>query len=153
MPPNDKDLQRFGVSLEPELLDDFDRSLEELGYPSRSAALRDLIRGHLVERAAVSGSESMFGTLTLIYDHHKRALAERMLGLQHHHHESIISTLHVHVDEHNCLEVIIMKGTGDELQAQADELLSLEGVLHGRLTLTSANEMRKRGGKTKHAHR
>ena len=140
------------MSLEPELLDQFDNSLDELGYASRSAALRDLIRGHLVERTAVMGNEPMFGTLTLVYDHHQRALAERMLGLQHHHHESIISTLHVHIDEHNCLEVIVMKGSADELKSQSEQLLSLEGVLHGRLTLTSAKEIRRRGGKSKHAH-
>ncbi|MFQ5653823.1 MAG: nickel-responsive transcriptional regulator NikR [Planctomycetota bacterium] len=132
----DGELQRFGVSLETDLLAPFDRSIGELGYPSRSAAIRDLIRAHLIERDATTGEAQMLGTLTLVYDHHKRALSERLIDLQHDHHERVISTLHVHLDEHFCLEVLVLKGPGVRLRETADRLLSLEGVEHGQLTLT-----------------
>lgn len=144
MPHPPPELQRFGVSLEPELLERFDAVLEEQGYASRSAALRDLIRGHLVERETLRGEETQFGTLTLVYDHHQRALSERLADLQHDHHSTVISTLHVHIDHDHCLEVIAMKGPGRLLQEMTDRLLSLEGVLHGRLTLTQVTPHRRR---------
>lgn len=127
---------RFGVSISEELLEEFDRLIEDKGYSNRSEALRDLIRAELVEREVTEGKE-VVGSLTLIYDHHVRELSDRLLQLAHEEHHLVLSSLHVHLDHDNCLEVIVLKGTGPRVKRFADRLIGTRGVKHGRLVMTS----------------
>jgi CopG family transcriptional regulator, nickel-responsive regulator len=130
-------LVRFGVSLEAELLERFDALLARSGRRNRSEAFRDLIRARLVEEDLKDGTAATFGVLTLVYDHHQRELQERLTGVQHHHAELIISTLHVHIDHHNCLEVILLKGDVTRVRALGAALAGFKGVMHSRLVLTA----------------
>lgn len=130
-------LIRFGISIEAPLLKDFDRLISSTGYVNRSEALRDLIRARLVEERVASGTEAVFGVLTLVYDHHQRELESRMTELQHNHHERIVTTTHIHIDHHNCLEVVMLRGTAAELRSIADALGGLKGVEHHKLVLTT----------------
>ncbi len=129
-------LVRTGISLEQELLDEFDRIIAEKGYGSRSEAIRDLVRDHSV-RTDVTHNKNVVGTITLVYDHHQPGLAERLIEAQHHYGGKVLATTHVHLDHENCLEVIILKGRGSDVQRLADRLLSLRGVRHGKLVITS----------------
>jgi CopG family nickel-responsive transcriptional regulator len=130
-------LARFGVSIEGRLLAQFDKLIGRRGYRNRSEAIRDLIRDRLVEEEWAAGNREVAGTLTLIYDHHTRDLQSRMTELQHRHHTHVVATLHVHLDHHNCLEVLVVKGRPREIRALADGLTSLKGVMHARLSATS----------------
>jgi CopG family nickel-responsive transcriptional regulator len=132
------DITRFGISIDSDLLASFDRLLTQKGYQNRSEAIRDLIRNALVEEKTVGGQEEMVGTLTMVYNHHVRDLADKLTEQQHQHHQQVISALHVHLDAHNCLEVLVLKGSSAEINRLADELLGVKGVKHGRLFLTSA---------------
>jgi CopG family nickel-responsive transcriptional regulator len=134
-------LVRFGVSIEQRLLETFDGIIGRRGYRSRSEAIRDLIRDRLVEEEWASGTREVVGTLTIIYDHHTRELQARMTELQHTYHAHVISTLHVHLDHHNCLEVLVVRGRPREVRALSDGLLSLKGVKHGRLAATTSGKM------------
>ena len=129
-------LVRFGVSINSELLGKFDELIESKGYAKRSEAIRDLIRDYLVEHEWEKDAETM-GAVTVVYDHHVRELTESLTALQHEFHSSIISSMHVHVDEHNCLEVIVIRGKGSKVKEIADRLISTKGVKHGKLTMTT----------------
>ena len=129
-------LVRFGVSINSELLGEFDELIESKGYAKRSEAIRDLIRDYLVEHEWEKDAETM-GAVTVVYDHHVRELTESLTALQHEFHSSIISSMHVHVDEHNCLEVIVIRGKGGKVNEIADRLISTKGVKHGKLTMTT----------------
>ncbi|MFP4058743.1 MAG: nickel-responsive transcriptional regulator NikR [Candidatus Brocadiia bacterium] len=131
------ELVRFGVSLEESLLQDFDRVIEEKGYASRSEAIRDLIRNYLVETdwRALQGEQA--ATLTIVYSHHVRELSDRLTDMQHRYHHLIICSTHVHLTEHNCLEVIVLRGQAAEMQAVANRLIATRGVQHGKLTMTT----------------
>ena len=134
------DLTRISISLESTLLDAFDRSNTARGYPTRSEAIRDLIRDRLVheaEAAALGGRGEQVAVCTLVYDHHARELATRLIDKQHHHHDLVVSTLHVHLGERHCLEVSVLRGPAPEVRHLGEELLSTKGVLHGDLTFTS----------------
>lgn len=131
------ELIRFGVSMPEALLKQFDRLIAEKGYRNRSEAVRDLIRTALVEERWKSDEAVVAGTLTLIYDHHARELTRQLNRLQHDQHQMIISNLHVHLDEHNCLEVIVIRGRAGEVKEMADRLKSIRGVKHGQLSITS----------------
>jgi CopG family nickel-responsive transcriptional regulator len=133
------ELVRFGVSMDEELLARFDELIAELGYANRSEALRDLVRDRLVQREWEAGEE-VVGVVILLYDHHKRELADRLTDLQHEHHELILSTMHIHLDEANCLEVLAVRGPGNEVQRLADRLIGLKGVKHGKLAATSTGQ-------------
>jgi CopG family transcriptional regulator, nickel-responsive regulator len=133
------DLSRTGVSLDSVLLDQFDRLIENKGYANRSEALRDLIRDHLVATSVVSPDAEVVGTVTLIYDHHSRLLPEKLTDIQHQHHHEIISTVHAHLDHDTCLEVVVVKGKSKRIQKLADLLISMKGVQHGRLVMSSPN--------------
>ena len=133
------DTTRFGISIDSDLLESFDRLITGKGYQNRSEAIRDLIRAALVEDKTVAGQEEMVGTVTMVYNHHVRDLADKLTEHQHHHHHQIISALHVHLDAHNCLEVLVLRGSSAEINRIADELLGFMGVKHGKLFLTSAN--------------
>jgi CopG family nickel-responsive transcriptional regulator len=130
-------LIRTGISLEQELLERFDRMIQQKGYGSRSEAIRDLLRNHFVEED-VASNKIVVATLTLVYDHHQAKLSEQLIEAQHDYKGQVLATTHVHLDHRTCLEVIILKGRGTEAKAFADQLLSLKGVKHGRLVLTNA---------------
>ena len=132
-------LARFSISVESDLLARFSALAEKRGWENRSEAIRDLMREALV-REEWAGDEEIVGTLTLVYDHHRRELADRLTGLQHDHHELILSTLHVHLDHDNCLEVIAVRGRAAQVQQIADALLAVRGVKHGRLTATTVGK-------------
>jgi CopG family transcriptional regulator, nickel-responsive regulator len=129
-------LIRTGISLEQELLEKFDKVVQQKGYGSRSEAIRDLVRDHFVEEDVVS-NKVVVATLTLIYDHHQPKLSEHLVAAQHDYQGQVLATTHVHLDHHNCLEVIILKGRGRDAKKFADKLLSLKGVKHGKLVLTN----------------
>lgn len=132
-------LARFGVSLDDELLEPFDALCERKGYTNRSEAIRDLIRRALVEESW-SSSSCGAGTLTLVYDHHKNDLARRLMDIQHDEHECIVTTMHVHLDHNNCLEVLVLKGEPEQVRALADRLVSCKGVKHGVFTATTTGQ-------------
>ena len=131
------DLARIGVAIDSSLLEQFDRLIAERGYPNRSEAFRDLIREDLVEQHWESPDADVVGTVTLVYDHHVRTLSERLTGMQHDYHHNILSTMHVHLDHNNCLEVLVVKGKSAAVRKIADRLISTKGVKHGRLTVTT----------------
>jgi CopG family nickel-responsive transcriptional regulator len=128
---------RFGVSIEDVLLRRFDGLLAAKGYGSRSEAIRDLIRDLLVSEEWEAGTEETAGTITIVYSHDTRELTETLTDLQHRHHAAIVSTMHIHLDNHNCLEVLIVRGRGKEIKKIADRLIGTKGVIHGKLTLTT----------------
>ncbi len=131
---------RFGVSLDSDLLDKFDSHCEERSYQTRSEAIRDLIRNTLVQREWEQAEGDLAGTLTLVYDHHKSGLSQRLTEIQHDAHDVIQSSLHVHLDHHNCLEVIILKGDADTIKDLGQKLISTKGVKHGNLALTTTGK-------------
>jgi CopG family nickel-responsive transcriptional regulator len=132
------DLTRISISLETALLDAFDRSNAGKGYPTRSEAIRDLIRDRLIhEEATQARSGEQVAVLTLVYDHHARELAARLIEKQHHHHDLVVSSLHVHLGERHCLEVSVLRGPATKVRHLGEELLSTKGVLHGEIAYTS----------------
>ncbi len=128
-------LTRFGVAMESDLLAKFDRVVAARGC-TRSEAFRDLARSAVVEAQVERGVESV-ASLTLVYDHHVRALSERLTEIQHELGARVISTMHVHLDHDNCLEVIVMRGRSDELRAIAERILATRGVKHGGIEIIS----------------
>lgn len=141
-------LSRTGVSLEDDLLKEFDRLIAKRGYANRSEAFRDLIRDALLSET-VASNKPMVGTLTLVYDHHVPNLARKLTEVQHAAGARVLAATHVHLDHHYCLEVIIMKGRGKEIQAVADGMLALRGVELGKLVLTNSGKSLKHGA---HSH-
>ena len=132
------ELSRIGVAIDATLLEKFDQLIGQRGYSNRSEAFRDLIRDELVERTWESPDAPVVGTVTLVYDHHVRMLSDRLMDLQHEYHRAILSTLHVHLDHDNCLEVLIVRGKAGIVRKIADALISTKGVKHGRLTITTS---------------
>jgi CopG family nickel-responsive transcriptional regulator len=125
---------RFGVSMDSRLLKQFDKYINQKGYANRSEAIRDLIRSNLVEEEWKVGKGETVGTITIIYNHHKRELTDTLTNIQHKYHASMISTMHVHLDSHNCLEVLVVKGKAREIKIIADRLIGTKGVILGKLT-------------------
>ncbi len=134
------DLARFGISINETLLKRFDEVIAQKGYVNRSEAIRDLIRGALVEQEWSREDAETVGTVTLVYDHHTRDLADKLTEQQHSHHEAIVSALHVHLDAHHCLEVVVVKGKAGEVRRLADELIGTKGVKHGKLVMTTTGQ-------------
>ena len=128
---------RFGVSIDARLLERFDRLIADKGYVNRSEAVRDLVRAALVEEEWRRGEGETMGTVTLVYDHHQSDLADRLTDYQHAHHERVLSTLHIHLDADNCLEVVVLRGPADELRRLADALIGTKGVRHGKFVATT----------------
>ena len=142
---------RFGVSIEEELLEGFDALIEKKGYANRSEALRNLIRGMLLDvEVREKPDAEVVGTLTLVYDHDHGDLSNRLVDLQHQHHNRIISTLHVHIDEHSCLEVLIVRGRNDEVQQISDALIGTRGVQQGKLIISTSESLAQ--GHPDHGH-
>ena len=131
------ELVRFGVSMDSGLLEQFDKLIEEKGYTNRSEAIRDLVRDRLVRLEWATGDVETVGTVTMVYNHEIRELADKLTDIQHHHHDSIVASLHVHLDEHNCLEVLVVKGRGKQIRSIADRLIGTKGVKHGELVMTT----------------
>ena len=128
---------RFSVSLDKNLLRRFDRMIRDKGYENRSLAVADMIREGLVDHEHVSDEGEAAGTVTLVYDHHRAHVQETLTEIQHKFRGHIVSTLHVHLDHHNCLEVLVLRGKASEIRALADRLIAAKGVKHGRLALTT----------------
>lgn len=134
------DLTRFGISIDERLLCKFDDLISNKGYVNRSEAIRDLIRAALVEEEWGDDSRQTIATVTLVYDHHTRDLSDKLTEHQHSHHEEIVSTLHVHLDHHHCLEVVVIKGQASRVKRIADELIGTKGVKHGKLVATTTGK-------------
>jgi CopG family transcriptional regulator, nickel-responsive regulator len=134
------ELVRFGVSMSEHLLDAFDRKIVARGYVNRSEAVRDLVRNRLVEMEWEDENREVAGTITLVYDHHVRGLSNLLTELQHNWHDMILTTTHVHLDHHNCLEVLVIKGPAGRVREVADKLVGVKGVKHGQLTITSTGQ-------------
>jgi CopG family nickel-responsive transcriptional regulator len=136
------DLRRFGVAIEPELLDQFDKLIGRRGYTNRSEAFRDLARAELVREIADQPESDVVGTVTIVYNHHVRMLSEKLTELQHQHHRCVVSSMHVHLDHDHCLEVVVLRGKSKEVQLTANLLISTKGVKHGHLTTSVAEVAR-----------
>ena len=132
-------LFRFGISLEKKLLDDFDILIKRKNYSNRSEAFRDLIRQELVKEEWAEGGE-VVGAITLVYDHHKRELVNKLTDIQHNFQGTIISTQHIHLDHDNCLELLAVKGAPTDIGKLADTLKSVKGVKHGTLSMSSTGK-------------
>jgi len=128
-------LERIGISLEDDLLAQFDRLIADKGYVNRSEAVRDLIRDSLVQRewAESTGREEKVVVVTLVYDHDSSSLAQKLAHIQHENHRAVVSALHVHLDAHNCLEVLVLRGRARDVVTMGDELVSTKGVKYGKV--------------------
>lgn len=131
---------RISVSMNRTLLQKLDKMVREKGYDNRSLAIGDMIADSLVEHQQERGDAEAVGTVTLVYDHHKPHVQETLTELQHDHLHTIVSTLHVHLDHHNCLEVLVVRGRASLLQAFANRLIGAKGVKHGKLSITSTGK-------------
>ena len=131
------DLTRFGISIDARLLDRFDQMIGDKGYVNRSEAIRDLIRGALVDEEWARDDQEIVGTVTLVYNHHTRDLSDKLTEHQHAHHDEIVSALHVHLDAHHCLEVVVVRGKARQVKRLADELIGTKGVKHGKLVTST----------------
>jgi len=130
---------RFGISLPKDLLDKFDKLITQKSYSNRSEAFRDMIRQELIRKEWQEG-DNIAGAITLIYDHHKRELVNKLTDIQHDHQKVIISTQHIHLDHDNCMEIIAVKGHPREAEKLADTLKAVKGVKHGALNMSSTGK-------------
>ena len=132
-------LTRIGVSLPANLLEKFDRIIEERGYSSRSEGIRDAIRAYIVEYEWMRGETGdQIGTITYIYDHSQRGLVNELMDIQHHYLDMIRSSTHIHLNEENCFEVIVLRGDAKRIRELAEKIMALRGVKHVKLTTTHA---------------
>ncbi|MHC4253740.1 MAG: nickel-responsive transcriptional regulator NikR [Planctomycetota bacterium] len=145
-------VKRFGVSIEADLLRRFDKFAGDLGYANRSEAFRDLIREKLLARdfdlGLAAGKGEVTAVVSLVYDHHALDVPRRLTEAQHDRRNVVISTLHVHLSRHDCLEVLILRGGAKQVKALGDRLVSLRGVRHGRVTVASTGTGKNRGRAT-----
>jgi CopG family transcriptional regulator, nickel-responsive regulator len=130
-------LSRFGVSLEEDLLAAFDLSIGGMGYQNRSEAIRDLIRDHLIQKKVGQGDTEVIGVVTLVYDHRVHRLSDILADMQHKAEVAVNASLHIHLDEHNCLEVIVIRGRGDKVHEISGKLIATKGVQNGKLVTTT----------------
>jgi len=132
------ELMRFSVAMPEELLMQFDNLVARRGLAkNRSEVIRDLVRDALVDEEWDDPAQEIAATLTIVFSHHASDLQSKLDQVQHAHHDRVISAMHVHLDAHNCLEVIVLRGRSDEIRAIADSILGVKGVKHGRLTTTT----------------
>lgn len=129
---------RFGVSLDIDLLTRFDDLCREKSYQTRSEAIRDLIRNALVQKEWEDGGEETVGVLSLVYDHHHSDLSQKLTEIQHQALDVIVTSMHIHLDHHNCLEVLVLRGSGQTIRETSQKLISTKGVKHGSLNLTTS---------------
>ena len=128
---------RFSLSMSSGLVRQLDQMVRTKGYVNRSQAVADMVSAHLVEHQGEEGDREIAGTITLVYDHHKRNVQALLTDIQHDHQEVIIATLHVHLDHHNCMEVLSVRGKAGLVRLVADQLIAARGVKHGKLTVTT----------------
>ena len=133
------DLERISLAIEKDLIDNFDALVARAGKGNRSEAIRDLIRKRLVEEEWQRGKKDAVASLTLVYDHGKRELADRLVDAGHDHHHEVLATLHVHLDHDLCLEVMALRGKPADLRHISEHLIGLKGVKHGQLVMSSVN--------------
>lgn len=131
------DLERYTVTMPRELLEAFDVRNQKKGYRNRSEALRDLVRSALVAEQWGDPRQRVAATFTMVYDHHTRQLSDKITAVQHDYGPLIVSTLHVHLDHDNCLEVLVMRGKSGEIREVADRLAAIKGIKHAQLSLTA----------------
>ncbi len=132
---------RFGVSLEKHLIEKFDKHIKKQNYPNRSEAIRDLIRDELVKDQWLADDEEVAGAITMVYDHHKRELVNKLMTIQHDFVSTIISTQHIHLDHNNCLEIIAVKGAGKDVQKLASKLKAQKNVNHVTLNMSTTGKI------------
>jgi CopG family nickel-responsive transcriptional regulator len=155
-------MERFTISLDSELAKEFDALIAERGYSTRSEAVRDLLRAQLeLWRQAQDAAPHCVANLSYVYNHHERELAERLMSIQHAHHDLMVSTLHAHLDHENCIESAILRGPTVEVRRFAEALIAERGVRHGKLNLVSVElgqrhdhgyKPRGHGGSPHHVH-
>ena len=133
-------LIRFGVAMPEELLDKFDKLMLKKNYSNRSGALRDLVRHSLVEEEWKLGDKESVGTVTIVYNHQAKEISESLTDLQHHYCKNIVSSLHVHLDKENCLEVLVLKGKVKRIKEIAEQLIATDGVKHGKLMMSTTGK-------------
>ena len=145
-------VQRFGVSMEPELVRALDRIVAEKGYPSRSEAIRDMIRDVLVREQWADPRQRVVGAVTLVYDHRVPGLEERLTQVQHQYQELICCSSHVHLDDVHCVEVVILSGPSGRVREVANRLSTLRGVKHAQLAATAVPRTQPHEHEHGHAH-
>ncbi|HNX91034.1 MAG TPA: nickel-responsive transcriptional regulator NikR [Candidatus Omnitrophota bacterium] len=133
------EVTRFGVSIEKDLIDKFDKAIKKENYSNRSEAIRDLIREKFVKEEWTTGGD-VAGTITVIYDHHRRDLVNKLIDIQHDTHDLIVSGQHIHLDHHNCMEIIVVRGQAEKAKQLADKLRSVKGVKFGQLSMASTGK-------------
>ena len=131
------DLERVSLAIEKDLIERFDALIARDGKANRSEAIRDLIRARLVEQEVAVERGEAVASVTILYDHHKRELAERLVSAGHDHHKAVLASMHVHLDEVNCLEVVALRGKAKDVRHLAEHLIGMKGVKHGKLVLTT----------------
>lgn len=132
------ELVRFSVAMPEDLMEELDSYTERRGLAkNRSEVIRDLVRGALVEEQVEDPESEIFGTLTMVFNHHSNDLRDKLDAIQHEHVSEIVSTVHVHLDEENCLEVVLMRGNSRVIRSISDALLGTKGVMHGKLVVTT----------------
>ena len=131
-------ITRFGVSIELELLKEFDKKIKNEGYTNRSEAIRDIIRKNLIMEKIKDPNLTVIGTLTIIYNHHDGNLTEKLLDIQHSQHQDVLTTTHIHIDHYNCLEVLVLKGKVQNVVNFSDNIKSLKGIKHGELVIAGS---------------
>jgi CopG family nickel-responsive transcriptional regulator len=134
------DLVRVSISLEQPLADALTRLVRSSRYTNRSEYVRDLIRERLVQQEWADRKQAVVGTITMIYDHHARQLADRLIDIQHEHHDDVLATTHVHLSHDLCAEMIMVRGTAGRIRAFADRLRQQRGVLHAELSMSSTGQ-------------
>jgi len=139
-------IKRIGVSLEPDLLEQLDEFVKSRGYPSRSEAIRDMVRNGLSSERLQDPMEPSVGSLMILYGHHERGLSNKLTDFQHAHHNLIISTTHIHLDKDLCLEILVCRGKAGEIKSLADRLSAIRGVRYGQVFLRSIGESKKKAG-------
>ncbi|MFC5652027.1 nickel-responsive transcriptional regulator NikR [Paenibacillus solisilvae] len=133
---NKEALTRFGVSMPEDLVNQFDQRITQQGYTNRSEAIRDLIRRSLLEPSLMNAAQPVAGTIVLVYDHHMRELPLTLMELQHNYHHDIISTMHIHLNHDQCLEIIVVRGQIHRLRELTNHFHVLKGVLYAELSVT-----------------
>lgn len=137
---NKEPVSRFSISMPAELVRQLDEMVRSKGYVNRSQIVADMVSAHLVEHHSEEGDREIAGSVTLVYDHHRRNVQALLTDIQHDHQEVILSTLHVHLDHQNCMEVLAVRGKARIVKAVADQLIAARGVKHGKLTVTTTGE-------------
>ena len=138
-------MYRFGISVDEDLIEEFDKAAKGAGYVNRSEVLRDLMRQFIVEQSAQEEDVDVVGAVAMVYDHQKRELSQKLTEYQHHHHDEVIATMHIHLDKRHCLEILAVRGKSKDVRKIANGLFAKRGVLFGKLVITSiSKEQRER---------